>query len=93
MHIYIERYTDIFLQVCLQAIALGKINETRAPLVPSLRQGIWDRVSSGFLSVLIHCSPTNLGAAESLGEEVINLFLKDLIDNKHTVDYFAALLI
>ena len=50
-------------------------------------------MSSGFLSVLIHCSLTNLDAALSLGEELINLFLKDVIDANHNVNYFAALLI
>jgi len=39
-------------------------------------------VSLDFLDVLIHCSPTNLNAAISLGEELINLFLKDLIDKQ-----------
>ena len=71
----------LILQISLQAMALGKINETSALLVSSLGQGIWDQVSSDFLTVLFHCSPTNLDAAISLGEELINLFLKDFTDN------------
>ena len=82
----------IFLQVSLQAIALDKINKASALLVLSLRQGIWDRVSSNFLTVLIHCSPTTLDAAISLGEELIDLFLKDVIDNQtqHKLFYYIA---
>jgi len=62
-----ERHTDIFSQVSLQAIALGKINETSALVVSRLQQGTCDRVSLDFLGVLIHCSPTTLDAAISLG--------------------------
>ena len=80
-----------FLQVSLQAIALGKINETSALLVSSLRQGNWDRVTSDFLGVLMHCSPTNLDAAISLGEELINLFLQNLIDNQTQPELFCCI--
>ena len=90
-HIYIERHTDIFLQVSLQAIALGKLNETSALLVSSLRQGICDRVCLDFLGVLIHCSPTNLDAAISLGEELINLFFKNNIDNQTQHELFCCI--
>ena len=90
-HICTERYTDIFLQVSLQAIALSKLNERSALLVSSLRQGIYDGVSSDFLSVLIHCSPTNLDAAISLGEELINLFLRDLIDKQTQHELFCCI--
>ena len=90
--IFILRDIPIFvLQVSLQAIALGKINETSAPLASSLRQGIWDRVSLDFLGVLIHCSPASLEAAISLGEELINLFLKDLIDNQTQHELFCCI--
>ena len=91
--IFILRDIPIFfLQVSLQAIALDKIKETSVLLVSSLRQGIWDRASSDFLSILIHCSPTTLDAAISLGEELIDLFLKDLIDNQtqHELFYYIA---
>ena len=39
-------------------------------------------MNSDFIGIIIHCSPTNLDAAISLGEEPINLFLKGLIDEK-----------
>ena len=80
-----------FLRVSLQAVALGKINETSALLVSGLRQGIWDQVSLDFLGVLIHCSPTNLDAVISLGEELIILFLKDLIDNQTQPELFCCI--
>ena len=72
-------------------MALGKINQTRALLVSSLGQGIWNRVSLDFLRVLIHCSPTNLDAAISLGEELINLFLKDFTDNQTQHELFCCI--
>ena len=72
-------------------MALGKINETSALFVSSLGQGIWDRVSSDYLRVLIHCSPTNLDAAISLGEELINLFLKDFTDNQTQYELFCCI--
>ena len=87
-HIYTESYTDIF---SLQAIALGKINETGALLVSSLRQGIWDRVSLDFLGVLIHYSLANLDASIPLGEELINLFPKDLVDNQTQHELFCCM--
>ena len=90
-HIYTERHTDIVLQVSLQAIALDKINETSARLVSSLRQGICDRVCLDFLRVIIHCSPTNLDAAISLGEELINFFLKTHIDNQTQRELFCCI--
>ena len=68
----VREIPTFFLQISLQAMALGKINETSALLVSSLGHGIWDRVSSDFLRVLTRCSPTNLDAAISLGEELIN---------------------
>ena len=72
-------------------MALGKINETSALLVSSLGQGIWDQVSSDFLGVVIHCSPTNFDAAISLGEELINLFLKDFTDNQTQHELFCCI--
>ena len=90
-HIYTERHTDIVLQVSLQAIALGKLNETSALLVSSLRQGICDRVCLDFLGVIIHCSPTYLDAAISLGEELINLFFKNNIDNQTQHELFCCI--
>ena len=72
-------------------MVLGKMNDTSALLVSSLGQGIWDRASSDFPRVLIHCSPTNLDAAISLGEELINLFLKDFTDNQTQHELFCCI--
>ena len=55
------KYTDILLQSSLQAIAVGKINETRALLVSSLRQINWDRVSE--LGFSWRPSPTHIDVA------------------------------
>ena len=44
-----------------------------------------------FLGVLIHCSPTNLDAAISLGEELINLFINDLIDSQTQHGLFCCI--
>ena len=83
--------TSFLLQISLQAKALGKLNETSALLVSSLGQGIWGQVSSDFLRVLIHCSPTNLDAVIYLGQELINLFLKDFTDNQTQHEFFCCI--
>jgi len=48
-------------------------------------------VSLDFLGALIHCSPTTLDAAISLEEELINPFLKDLIDSQTQHELFCCI--
>ena len=67
-----------FFQASLQSMALCKLNETGANLASSLLQGNCDSGNLDFLRAIIHCSPTKLDAAISLGEDLINSVLKEV---------------